>query len=126
MSHPAVPSPLQIPIFRNVWWATLISNFGGLIQSVGAAWLMLEMTRQADMVALVQTSTALPIALFSLLGGAIADGLDRRRVMLAAQLFMLLVSAALALCAWLELLSPWLLLGFTFLLGCGAALNAPA
>ena len=65
-------------------------------------------------------------ALFSLLGGAIADGLDRRRVMLAAQLFMLLVSAALALCAWLELLSPWLLLGFTFLLGCGAALNAPA
>ncbi|MCB1610092.1 MAG: MFS transporter, partial [Xanthomonadales bacterium] len=126
MSHPAVPSPLKIPIFRNVWWATLISNFGGLIQSVGAAWLMLEMTRQADMVALVQTSTALPIALFSLLGGAIADGLDRRRVMLAAQLFMLLVSAALALCAWLELLSPWLLLGFTFLLGCGAALNAPA
>ncbi len=119
-------SPLQIPIFRNVWIATLISNFGGLIQSVGAAWLMLEMTRRADMVALVQTSTALPVVLFSLLGGAIADGLDRRRVMLAAQLFMLAVSVALALCAWHELLSPWLLLGFTFLLGCGASLNAPA
>ena len=119
-------SPLRVPIFRNVWLASLCSNFGGLIQSVGAAWLMLEMTRQADMVALVQTSVALPVVLFSLLGGAIADSLDRRRVMLAAQFFMLVVSAALAVCAWQDLLTPWLLLGFTFLIGCGASFNGPA
>lgn len=120
------PSPLRVPVFRNVWLANLLSSFGSLIQSVGAAWLMLEMTRQADMVALVQTSVALPVVLFSLLGGAIADSMDRRRVMLAAQLFMLVVSVALAVCAWQELLSPWLLLGFTFLIGCGASFNAPA
>ncbi|MCB1633312.1 MAG: MFS transporter [Xanthomonadales bacterium] len=119
-------SPLRVPIFRNVWLASLASNFGSLIQSVGAAWLMLELTRRADMVALVQTSVALPVVLFSLIGGAIADGLDRRRVMLAAQSFMLIVSVALAVCAWQGLLSPWLLLTFTFLIGCGASFNAPA
>lgn len=118
--------PFRLPLFRAVWLASLVSNFGGLIQSVGAAWLMLEMTRRADMVALVQTSVALPVVLFSLMGGAMADGLDRRRILLAAQGFMLVVSTGLALCAWLGLLSPWLLLGFTFLIGCGNAFNAPA
>lgn len=126
---PALPSalsPLSLPVFRNIWLASLISSFGGLIQSVGAAWLMLEMTRQADMVALVQVSTALPVVMFALLGGAIADNLDRRRVLLAAQIFMLTVSIALALCAWLGVLTPWLLLAFTFLIGSGGAFNAPA
>lgn len=119
-------SPFRFAIFRKVWLASLISNFGGLIQSVGAAWLMLQMTQRADMVALVQTSVALPVVLFSLIGGAMADGLDRRRILLAAQGFMLLVSILLAACAWSGLLSPWLLLAFTFLIGCGSAFNAPA
>ena len=119
-------SPFRLPIFRKVWLASLFSNFGDLIQSVGAAWLMLEMTHRAEMVALVQTSVALPVVCFALLGGAIADNWDRRRVMLAAQGFMLLVSIALAVFAWLDVLSPWVLLGFTFLLGCGSSFNAPA
>ncbi len=119
-------SPFRHPVFRNIWLANLLSNFGGLIQSVGAAWLMLEMTQQADMVALVQTSIALPVVLFSLLGGAIADSLDRRRIMLSAQIFMLLVSIVLAVIAWQNLLTPWLLLAFTFLIGCGGSFNAPA
>ncbi len=119
-------SPFRQPVFRNVWLANLLSNFGGLIQSVGAAWLMLEMTQQADMVALVQTSVALPVVMFSLLGGAIADSLDRRRIMLAAQTFMLLVSVTLAVIAWQNMLTPWLLLAFTFLIGCGGSFNAPA
>ncbi|WP_395787952.1 MFS transporter [Aquimonas sp.] len=119
-------SPFRVPVFRRVWFASLASNFGGLIQSVGAAWLMLEMTAQAGMVALVQTSVALPVVLLSLLGGAIADSWDRRRVMLGAQGFMLIVSALLALCAWLQVLTPWLLLAFTFLIGCGSSFHAPA
>lgn len=77
------------------------------------------------MVALVQASVALPVMLLSLLAGAIADSFDRRKVLLGAQLFMLVVSAALAACAWSGLLTPWLLLAFTFLIGCGAAFNAP-
>ncbi len=119
-------SPLSIPIFRAVWIASLISNFGGLIQSVGASWMMISLHASPQQVALVQASTTLPIMFFALVAGAIADNLDRRHVMLAAQIFMLLVSAVLALFAWMGWLTPWLLLMFTFLVGCGTALNGPA
>ena len=119
-------SPLGFPVFRSVWIASTISNLGGLIQSVGASWMMTSIARSADMVALVQASVALPIMLLSLVAGAMADSLDRRRVMLGAQLFMLIVSVTLSACAWSGLITPWLLLLFTFLIGCGAAFNAPA
>jgi len=119
-------APLGIPTFRAIWIASLASNFGALIQSVGAAWMMTQISREADMVALVQASTALPIMVFSLASGAIADNFNRRSVMLAAQLFMLAVSLLLTLAAWYGLLTPWTLLGFTFLIGCGTALNNPS
>ena len=109
-----------------MWIASTLSNLGSVIQSVGASWMMLSIAGSASMVALVQASVALPIVLLALVAGALADNLDRRRVMLAAQVFMLLVSIALAVCAWTELITPWLLLLFTFLIGCGAAFNAPA
>ncbi len=119
-------APLQHRVFRAVWLASLISNFGGLIQSVGASWLMTSIAASAELVALVQASTTLPIMLFSLAGGAVADNYDRRAVMLVAQGFMLAVSIGLTACAYLGLVTPWLLLAFTFLIGCGAALNGPA
>jgi MFS family permease len=119
-------SPLSYPTFRAVWAASLFSNIGGQIQAVGAAWMMVSIAASADMVALVQASTALPILLLSLVAGALADNLDRRRMLLTAQLFMLAASAGLAVCAWTGLITPWLLLLFTFLIGCGAAFNAPA
>lgn len=119
-------SAMRYPIFRRVWFASVSSHFGGMIQSVGAAWLMLSITQSADMVALVQASVALPVMLFSLVAGAMADNFDRRRMMLAAQVFMLVVSVALAVCAWSGVITPWLLLLFTFLIGCGAAFNSPA
>jgi len=119
-------TPLRIPVFRAIWVASAISNLGALIQSVGAAWMMTSIATSADMVALVQASVTLPIMMLSLIAGAVADGLDRRKVMLAAQIFMLCVSVALSLCAWAGLLTPWLLLMFTFLIGCGTAFNAPA
>ena len=119
-------APLRQPIFRAVWIASLASNFGGLVQMVGAAWLMTSLSDSPDMVALVQASTTLPVMMFSLAAGALADNYDRRRILLTAQGFMLCVSVALAVFAWYGLLSPWLLLGFTFLIGCGNALNNPA
>ncbi|MCG8271256.1 MFS transporter [Aquamicrobium sp. NLF2-7] len=119
-------APFRHGIFRAVWTASLASNFGGLIQSVGAAWLMTSITTSSDMVALVQASTALPIMLFSLACGAIADSFDRRRVMLVAQSFMLIVSVLLTIFAYKGLITPWLLLSFTFLIGCGTALNNPS
>lgn len=119
-------APFRIPIFRSVWLASLVSNFGSLIQTVGAAWMMTTIAASADMVALVQTSTALPVMLFSLLSGALADNFNRRRVMLVAQGFMLLVSALLAVATYAGTMTPWLLLALTFLIGCGSALHNPA
>ena len=119
-------APLQVPIFRAVWIASLFSNFGSLIQSVGASWMMISIADSADMVALVQTSVTLPLMLLSLVAGAMADNLDRRTVMLGSQVFMLVVSFVLSVCAWTGILTPWLLLLFTFLIGCGGAFNNPA
>lgn len=118
--------PLRQPVFRAVWFASLASNFGGLIQAVGASWLMTSIAASADLVALVQASTTLPVMLFSLAAGAIADNYDRRKIMLTAQLFMFAVSIGLALFSWFGWLTPWTLLAFTFLIGCGTALNNPA
>ena len=122
----ATLAPFQVRIFAAIWIATLISTFGSLIQGVGASWLMISIAPSADMVALVQTSTTLPIMLLSLVAGAISDIWDRRRLMLIAQVIMLSVSAALAFVTWRGHITPWMLLGFTFVLGCGAALYGPA
>jgi MFS family permease len=123
-SSPLVP--FRQPIFRAVWLAMLVSNFGGLIQAVAASWLMTTIAASPDMVALIQASTTLPVMLFSLAAGAISDNYDRRLVMLTAQSFMFAVSTALAVFAWQGVVGPWLLLTFTFLIGCGVALNNPA
>lgn len=119
-------APLKNEFYRTIWFASISSNLGGLIQGVGAAWMMASISTSENMVALVQASNTLPIMLFSLLSGAIADGFDRRRVMLTSQFFMFAVSATLATSAYLGLMTPWLLLTFTFLIGCGTALNNPS
>jgi len=117
---------MRYPVFRNVWAASTLANLGGLIQSVGASWLMISIAQSADMVALVQASLNLPVVLLSLIAGAMADSLDRRKVMIGAQVFMLVVSVTLMLCTWSGWITPWLLLLFTFAIGCGGAFNAPA
>jgi len=119
-------SPFHFPVFRNIWIANVGSQFGGLIQSVGASWMMMSIATSPVMVSLVQASTTLPIMMFALLAGALADTFDRRRMMIVAQCFMFAVSVTLAAFAYFGLLTPWLLLIFTFLIGCGAAMNGPA
>lgn len=119
-------SPFRHATFRNLWIANLGSNIGGMIHTVGAAWLMASMTTSPALVALVQASVTLPIMLLSMMTGAIADNVDRRLMMILAQSFMLIVSILLTICAAAGLLTPWLLLTFTFLIGCGAATNTPA
>jgi len=119
-------APFRHETFRTIWIANLSSNFGSLIQAVGAAWMMTTISSSVGMVALVQASTALPIMLFSLISGALADNFNRRAVMLVAQCFMVVVSVLLTVFAYLGLITPWLLLAFTFLLGCGTALNNPS
>jgi MFS family permease len=119
-------APFRSRTFLKIWSASLVSNFGSLIQAVGASWLMTSLAPSADYVALVQASTALPILLLALPSGAIADIWDRRVIMLIAQSLMLCVSIVLAVMAYTDHLTPWTLLTFTFLIGCGVALYGPA
>jgi MFS family permease len=119
-------SPFGYPVFRAIWIANLCSNLGATIQSVAAAWLMTELTDSNQLIALVQSSAVLPIMLFGLIAGAIADNFDRRRVMLAAQTGMLVTSAALAALTYADKIGPLSLITFTLSVGVGTALNSPA
>src|SRR5690606_36235926 len=123
--RPSLLAPLRHETFRLLWLATLVSNLGGLVQSVGAGWMKTTLTDSHNMIALVQASTTLPIMVFSLAAGALADNFDRRSIMLIAQGVMMAVSLALAVLAVMGLVNPWLLLSYTFLIGCGTALFDP-
>ena len=122
----ATLAPFAHRAFALFWWASLVSSFGSMIQTVGASWLMATIAPSADRVALVQTAGALPFFFLSLVAGAFADTRDRRTIMLVSQVLTLLASAALAAMRWPEAITPWLLLGLTFLIGCGTAVFAPA
>ncbi len=121
-----IMAPMRIRMFRALWLSVTVSNFGWLIQSVGAAWLMTSLAGTPDLVALVQTAVQAPIVCLSLVGGAAADVWDRRVVLLIAQIWMLVVSILLAALTWFGLMSPTSLLIFTFALGLGTALQGPA
>jgi MFS family permease len=121
-----VAAPLRHAVFRRIWLASLLSNLGLLIQGVGAAWAMTQMTSSADKVALVQTALMLPIMLISMPAGAIADMYDRRIVALVSLAIALVGATALTVMAWLDLVTPNILLAFCFVVGCGMALFGPA
>src|SRR6201981_3201550 len=100
ISAGGITAPLRYPNFRRIWLASLLSNLGILIQGVGAAWAMTQMTSSADKVALVQTALMLPIMLISMPAGAIADMHDRRVVALIALSIALCGATALTVLAW--------------------------
>ena len=122
----SVAAPLRHTVFRRIWLASLVSNLGLLIQGVGAAWAMTQMTSSADKVALVQTALMLPIMLISMPAGAIADMHDRRIVALVSLSIALVGATALSVLAWLGLVTPEILLAFCFIVGSGMALFGPA
>jgi MFS family permease len=121
-----VAAPLRHAVFRRIWLASLLSNLGLLIQAVGAAWAMTQMTSSADKVALVQTALMLPVMLISMPAGAIADMYDRRIVSMASLSIALVGATALTVLAWLGLITPTTLLAFCFIVGSGMALFGPA
>ena len=119
-------APFEHRVFALFWWATLVSSFGSLIQSVGASWLMATIEHSAESVALVQTAGTLPFFFLSIVAGALADTNDRRLLMLVSQSVMFVASVLLAGLTWFGVTTPLLLLGMTFILGCGSASFAPA
>jgi MFS family permease len=119
-------TPLSQPAFRAIWIASVVSNVGTWMQNVGVAWLMTELTPSPVLVALIQTATSLPVFLVGLPAGALADVLDRRRMLLVAQTWMLLAAAILGGLTLADRTTPMALLLLTFALGLGGALNSPA
>src|SRR6185437_784577 len=126
LSADGIAAPLRHPTFRRIWLASLLSNLGILIQGVGAAWAMTQMTSSADKVALVQTALMMPVMLISMPAGAIADMHDRRVVTMISLSIALAGATTLTVLTWLGWLVPNLLLTLCFIVGSGMALFGPA
>jgi MFS family permease len=121
-----VLGPLHEPIFRTLWVAAVISYTGTWMQNVGAAWLMTSLTMSPLMVGLVQAAGSIAVFLVVLPAGAIADMVDRRKLLLFTQTWMVVAAAGLGALTLAGKVTPTLLLVFTLLMGVGAVLNDPA
>jgi MFS family permease len=119
-------SPLRVGVFRALWIAVLVANVGTWMQTVGAQWLLVHLPHAAILVALVQTADFLPDVLFGLVGGALADVFDRRRLLIVVQLTMACFGGALTILTFAGQMPPALLLVFTFALGCSSVFTNPA
>jgi MFS family permease len=118
--------PLREPLFRSLWIAAVVSYTGTWMQNVGAGWLMTQLTTSPLMVSLVQAAAAIPVFIVVLPAGALADMVDRRKLLLFTQSWMIVAAAALGILTLFHAISPWVLLAFTFLMGVGAVMNDPA
>jgi MFS family permease len=119
-------APLREPLFRSLWVAAVISYTGTWMQNVGAGWMMTQLTMSPLMVSLVQAATMLPVFLVILPAGALADMVDRRRLLLITQIWMVIAAGALGLLSLTHHVTPWVLLLLTFVLGIGSVMNDPA
>ena len=117
--------PLHTPIFRNLLLADVVSDIGAFMQSTGAAWLMVSLNAGPMWVAVTQTASALPFFVFALPAGAIGDIVDRRRLILFTETWMVGVALILSVLTVGQLISPLTLLILTFALSAGDAFESP-
>jgi MFS family permease len=120
--------PMKYPIFAGLWIATLLNYTGTAARdNMGSQWLMSNVLAQGPrLVGLVTVAATLPLALFSVFAGTLADLFDRRRLLIATQIWMIAISVLLCICTWTGWISPWGLLGLTVLLALGTAASNPA
>ncbi len=126
MPLPASLAPLRHKMFRLLWGANVVVSLGVWMQSTGAGWMMTSLSPNALMVSMVQAATIIPVFLFALPAGAIADIVDRRLFIIGTQTWMLLAASVLALLTFAHATGAWELLMLTFAIGLGAAMNNPA
>jgi MFS family permease len=123
---PGAWAPLQTALFRNLWIATIVSNVGTWMQDVGAGWLMTSLSSSPSIVALVEAADSFPLMLLALPAGALADIVDRRRLLIVIQFYLLIVTGTLGILTLLDMVTAGMLLGFVFILGVGSAVMLPA
>lgn len=119
-------SPFRHATFTVLWTATVVSNIGSWMYNAASGWLMTSLDPDPLIVSLVQVATMLPMFLFALPAGALADIIDKRKLLLIVESAITFVSAVFAAIVWLGLATAGNLLLFTFLIGVGGALTAPA
>ncbi len=117
--------PLRTPLFRNLLLADVLSDMGTFMQTVGAAWVMVSLRAGPLYVALIQTASALPFFVFALPAGAIGDIVDRRRLILFTEIWMVIIASIIAVATIGGFMTPWLLLALTFALSAGDAIETP-
>jgi MFS family permease len=126
MKLPASLAPLRHKMFRLLWGANVVVSLGVWMQSTGAGWMMTTLSPNALMVSMVQAATILPVLMFALPAGAIADIVDRRLFIIGTQSWMLLAASLLAVLTFAHATGAWELLMLTFAIALGAAMNNPA
>src|SRR5207247_9982332 len=126
MTAPSAWSPLRRPLFRALWIADVVSSIGTWMHDSAAAWLMTLLAPSPLMVSLVQAATTLPLFLLALPGGALADILDRRRILLATPVWLFLMAALLGVLTVTGVVQPWMLVVITLAIGAGSALDIAA
>jgi MFS family permease len=119
-------APFRHKMFTLLWVAIVVSNVGTWMHDLSAGWLMATLTPSPVLVASVQAATTLPVFLFALPAGALADIVDRRRLLLIVKILLTIVAIAMSASVYLGVMNPWALLAFTLLMGTGAAFIAPA
>lgn len=112
-------------MFRALWIASLVSNIGTWMQEVGGGWLMASLTSSPTLIGLFETALTFPIFILSLPAGAIADILDKRRILIATQTWMTIFAALMGVIILVGGMTPELLLALTFVLSIGSAVNGP-
>lgn len=125
-TRPSPWAPLKHPLFASLIAAQLGSHIGSFFQVVAASWLMGDLDPSPALVALIQTASLLPVLLFGFAAGAIADIVDRRKLLITAQAWMATCAGVLAVLTALDQVTPATLLAITFAMGVGAALMGPA
>lgn len=118
-------SPMRHTVFAVLWAATVLGNTGTFLRDVASAWLVTDLSTSPAAVAAIQAAGTLPIFLFAIPAGVLADVLDRRKLLIAIQLLLFCVSATLCALAYAGAVTIPLLLGLTFVGGIGAALMGP-
>ena len=119
-------SPFRFATFTVLWVATVVSNIGTWMQNAAASWLMTGLDPDPFIVSLVQVATSLPLFLFALPAGALADIVDRRRLLISMQVALSVLVAAFGVLVWVGHVTPSFLLAFSFLAATVAALVMPA
>jgi MFS family permease len=125
-SSPNLWRPLRVTVFRNLLVADVISDAGAFMQNVGAAWLMVSLGAGPIYVALTQTAASLPYFLLALPAGSAGDIVDRRKLILFTESWMMGIALILAILTIAGVMSPWILLALTFALSAGDAFETPA